>query len=107
AGFGIAEWGFALGSPFWGTGIFLESAELVLDFVFGPLSVRRLEARAAVMNERGNGALLKVGAVEEGTLRESFLRHGQSFDQVLYAILADDWRARRARVADLTQSSIH
>src|SRR4029077_19362464 len=25
-GFGIAEWGFALGSPYWGSGIFMESA---------------------------------------------------------------------------------
>jgi hypothetical protein len=30
--FGTAEWGFALGSPYWGSGLFLEGAELVLDF---------------------------------------------------------------------------
>src|SRR4051794_12862897 len=32
AGFGTAEWGFILGSAFWGTGVFQESAALVLDF---------------------------------------------------------------------------
>src|SRR5471032_3053188 len=31
-GFETAEWGFAIGAPFWGTGIFHEGAELVLDF---------------------------------------------------------------------------
>src|SRR5258707_11944335 len=30
-GFGTAEWGFAIGSPFWGTGAFEESAQLVLE----------------------------------------------------------------------------
>jgi ribosomal-protein-alanine N-acetyltransferase len=41
-GFASAEWGYALGSPFWGTGIFREAAELVLDFVFNMLGVHRL-----------------------------------------------------------------
>ena len=61
--FETAEWGFAIGSPFWGTGVFPESAALVLDFTFDVLGVRRLEARAAVLNGRGTAALLKVGAV--------------------------------------------
>lgn len=94
-GFGTAEWGFAIGSPFWGTGVFQDGAELVLEFVFETLGVHRLEARAAVRNGRGNGALLKIGAVQEGLLRKSFLKHGQYIDQALYAIVDDDWRERR------------
>lgn len=97
-GFGTAEWGFAIGSPFWGTGVFQEGAELVLGFAFDTLDVHRLEARCAVPNGRGNGALHKIGAVQEGVLRKSFLRNGQYLDQVLYAIVEDDWRASRAPV---------
>jgi ribosomal-protein-alanine N-acetyltransferase len=92
-GFGSAEWGFAIGSPFWGTGVFQEGAELVLRFTFESLGVHRLEARAAVMNGRGNGALLKIGAVQECVLRKSLERNGTYLDQVLYAILDEDWRA--------------
>jgi RimJ/RimL family protein N-acetyltransferase len=100
--FETAEWGFAIGSPFWGTGVFQEAAELVLQFVFTTLGVHRLEARAAVQNGRGNGALLKVGAVQEGILRKSFLRNGRAFDQVLYSILSDQWlESRTARQAGL------
>lgn len=95
AGFGTAEWGFAIGSPFWGTGVFREGANLVLPFVFDTLGVHRLEARAATDNGRGNGALLKVGAVPEGILRKSFLKDGCCLDQVLYAIIDEDWRAAR------------
>jgi RimJ/RimL family protein N-acetyltransferase len=93
-GWGTAEWGFAIGSAFWGTGLFAECSELVLDFVFETIGVHRLEARAAVQNSRGNGALRKMGAVQEGILRRSFLRDGQYMDQALWAILADDWRVR-------------
>jgi ribosomal-protein-alanine N-acetyltransferase len=89
-GFGTAEWGFAIGSPFWGTGVFHEGANLVLDFAFGTLAVHRLEARAAVLNGRGNGALLKVGAVQECVLRKSFVLNGRHLDQVLYSIVAED-----------------
>lgn len=94
-GFSTAEWGFALGSGFWGTGVFAASARMVLDFAFGVVGVHRLEARASVANGRGNGALRKIGALQEGILRQSFLRGGVYHDQVLWSILADDWRAHR------------
>lgn len=94
-GFGTAEWGFAMGSGFWGTGAFVEGARLVLDFTFDVIGAHRLEARAAVSNGRGNGALRKVGAVQEGVLRPSFQRNGQYHDQIIWAILAEDWRLQR------------
>jgi ribosomal-protein-alanine N-acetyltransferase len=88
--FANGEWGFALGSPYWGRGFFHEGAELLLDFVFNTVGARRLEARATTKNGRGNGALRKVGAYQEGLLRGSFLRNGEYYDQVLWAILASD-----------------
>src|SRR5687768_10656916 len=94
-GFGTAEWGFAMGSEYWGSGIFAEGARLVLDFAFDVIGAHRLEARAATANGRGNGALRKLGAVREGVLRRSFLRNGQYYDQVLWGILAEDWRMQR------------
>ena len=106
-GFATAEWGFAIGSPFWGTGVFEEGANLVLEFVFDTMGVHRLEARAAVVNGRGNGALVKLGAVHEGVLRKSFLRNGQYLDQVLYAIVEDDWRASREAAAAPVRVQIH
>jgi len=90
-GFGTAEWGFAIGSPYWGTGVFQEGAELMVHFAFETVGVHRLEARAAVGNGRGNGALRKIGAVQEGILRRSFLRRGEYLDQVLWSILEEDW----------------
>lgn len=91
-GFGSAEWGFILGASFWGSGLFEAGARLVLDFAFDTLGVHRMEARAAVQNARGNGALRKLGAVQEGILRRSFLRNGTYLDQLLWSILDEDWR---------------
>jgi RimJ/RimL family protein N-acetyltransferase len=91
-GFANAEWGFAIGQPFWGTGIFGDGAHLVVDFAFDVLGAMRLEARAAVANGRGNGALRKIGAVPEAVLRRSFSRGGDYVDQVLWSILPTDWR---------------
>jgi RimJ/RimL family protein N-acetyltransferase len=99
SGFEAAEWGFAIGSDFWGTGVFEEGATLVLDFAFDTIGVRRLEARAAVKNGRGNGALQKLGAVQECRLRKSFQKNGEYLDQMLYAMLDTDWRGSRSIAA--------
>jgi RimJ/RimL family protein N-acetyltransferase len=96
SGFDIAEWGFALGSDFWGTGIFMDAAQLVLDFAFDALGVHRMEAKAAVKNGRGNGALQKLGAVQEAVLRCSFLRNGVYLDQGYWTILKSAWSELRA-----------
>jgi len=92
-GFGTAEWGFAIGSAYWGTGVYQESAQLLVTFAFDQVGVHRLEARAAIRNGRGNGALRKIGAVQEGLLRKSFLKNGEYIDQALWTILAEDWQA--------------
>jgi [ribosomal protein S5]-alanine N-acetyltransferase len=85
------EWGFAIGSQFWGTGLFQTAARAVLEFTFGVLGTTRVEARSSVLNGRGNGALQKLGATREGVLRKSFLRDGVYHDQVLWSIVSDDW----------------
>jgi RimJ/RimL family protein N-acetyltransferase len=94
--FDTAEWGFAIGSAFWGSGLFSKGASLVVGFVFDVIGAHRLEARAAVQNGRGNSALRKIGAVQEGILRKSFLRGGKFLDQALWAILDEDWYRSKA-----------
>jgi ribosomal-protein-alanine N-acetyltransferase len=94
--FDTAEWGFALASEFWGTGLFSKGAAAVLTFAFDVVGVHRLEARAAVQNGRGNSALRKIGAVQEGILRKSFLRGGKLLDQTLWSIIDEDWYRSKA-----------
>jgi RimJ/RimL family protein N-acetyltransferase len=105
--FSTADWGFAIGSEFWGTGLFAEAAELILDFTFDVLGTHRLEARAALCNERGNGAMRKLGAEREGVLRDAFLRNGEYLDQVLWSILHDDWKKQQQQRAAWRSHNVH
>lgn len=93
--FGNSEWGFALAVEYWGTGLFVDAARLAVDFAFDVLGAHRLEARAALTNGRGNAALKKVGAIQEGVLRRSLLRNGEFLDQALWTIFADEWLQTR------------
>jgi RimJ/RimL family protein N-acetyltransferase len=74
-----------------GTGVFLEAARLVGSFVFGTVGARRVEVRVLLKNGRSNGALRKLGAVQEGILRRSVRRRGEYLDQALWSLLKDDW----------------
>src|SRR3954468_10503993 len=86
-----AEWECTLAPSWRGTGVFMEAARLVGSFAFGTVGVHRLEARVLLQNGRANGALRKLGAVQEGVLRESVRRGSAYLDQVLWSVLKEDW----------------
>jgi len=89
--FEAAEWECTIAPSSRGRGLFIEAARLVGSFVFGSIGAYRLEARVLLQNGRANGALRKLGAVQEGVLRRSVRRDGEYFDQVLWSILKEDW----------------
>jgi len=86
-----AEWECTMAPSWRGTGAFLETARLAGSFAFGTVGVHRLEARVLLQNGRANGALRKLGAVQEGVLRRSIRKGGEYFDQVLWSLLKEDW----------------
>jgi len=89
--FEAADWEMTLAPSARGTGIFLEAARLIGSFTFGTIGTHRLEARVLLQNGRANGAMRKLGAVEEGVLRRSVRRGGTYLDQVLWSLLKEDW----------------
>jgi RimJ/RimL family protein N-acetyltransferase len=93
------EWEFTLAPSVRGTGMFVETATLVASFAFESVGVRRLEARVLLQNGRANGALRKLGAVQEGILRQSTRRRGEYMDQVLWAVLKDEWGEHQVSTA--------
>jgi RimJ/RimL family protein N-acetyltransferase len=102
--FRTAEWGFVIGRPYWGTGLFEHSARPFLQFAFETVGVHRLEARAMANNARANAVLRRLGSSEEGHLRRSFLLGGEYHDDVLWAMLKSDWSAMHC-VADTRPES--
>jgi RimJ/RimL family protein N-acetyltransferase len=96
-GFSTAEWGIAIGSAWWGKGLFEDVGHLILPFAFDTLGAHRVEARVATPNVRGNAAVAKLGAVAEGVLRRALrTAEGEDLDQVLWAWLATEWRRGQA-----------
>jgi RimJ/RimL family protein N-acetyltransferase len=89
--FEAAEWECTIAPSWRGSGIFLDAARLIGSFAFGTLGTHRIEARVLLQNGRANGALRKLGAVQEGVLRRSVRRSGEYFDQVLWSLLKEDW----------------
>ncbi len=89
--FEAAEWEITLAPSVRGTGAFVDVARLIGSFAFEAVGTYRLEARVVLQNGRANGALSKLGAVQEGVLRKSIRRGGEYFDQVLWSVLKDDW----------------
>jgi RimJ/RimL family protein N-acetyltransferase len=96
--FSSAEWGFAIGSAWWSRGIYVDAAALLLDFAFTTVGVRRLEARVAVDNRRGNGALRKTGARLERVLERSLVKNGECLDQALWVIREPERRRTTSAV---------
>lgn len=66
-----AEIGFALSPTVWGTGLFRETADLYVTFLFKHWTLPTLTGRTLARNHRGLGAMRKLGAtIVEQTIRE-------------------------------------
>jgi RimJ/RimL family protein N-acetyltransferase len=73
-----------------GTGFNARVKELMLDRAFA-CGFRRVEFRVDARNARSQAALLKIGAVREGVLREDRITWtGHVRDTVLFSILASE-----------------
>lgn len=97
----LGYFGFA---PFDGDGYMTEGIDLVLRMAFGDVGLHRLEANVQPDNERSIALLERLGFRREGYSPRYLKIGGRWRDHVRYAILAEEFRGRRApgRAADGT-----
>lgn len=57
-----AEIGFAIAPHLWGTGVFQQTIDCYLDFLFNEWGIKTLVGKTQVKNARAMGAMRKVGA---------------------------------------------
>jgi RimJ/RimL family protein N-acetyltransferase len=86
-----AEIGYWLGEAFWGRGIATAALRMVTPYAFDHFPLERLFARVFSRNEASLRVLEKAGYVREGLLRRCAIKDGVVLDQVLYAIIREDW----------------
>lgn len=74
-----------------------EAKLLMLAHAFDVLGLRRVELKTDVLNDRSRRAIARLGAVEEGILRQHVVtRSGRVRDTVYYSILSREWPAVRS-----------
>jgi RimJ/RimL family protein N-acetyltransferase len=73
----------------WSQGFGTETLRFVARYAFGELGVHRLSLRVIASNERAVRAYRRAGFVEEGRLRQSFLRDGAWHDELVMGHLGE------------------
>lgn len=88
---GRAELGFALGRAHWGRGYMGEALEALLDYAFGPMGLRRLEADVDPRNAASLRLVERLGFKREGYLRERWATAEEVQDTVFWGLLKREW----------------
>ena len=85
------------------TGANTEAKRLLLTHAFETLGAYRVEFKTDALNTRSRQAILRLGAVEEGTLRRHTIVRatGRVRDTVYFSILDTEWPAVKARLSRL------
>ena len=96
-----------LGRAWQRTRVNTESKYLMLRYAFEQLGCQRVEFKTHAGNVKSREAILRLGAVEEGTFRKHMLQQdGSSRDSIYFGIVDDDWPAvKKALEARLTVQS--
>lgn len=91
-----------MGKQFQSTGINKECKFLMLQYAFDVLNAHRVEFRTDERNTQSRRALEKIGAKQEGILRESMLMYdGFKRSSVYYSILSSEWEILKANFSKL------
>lgn len=90
---GRADIGYGLARQHWGRGYMHEALTAVLDYAFGTLGLRRVEADVDPRNLASLRAVERLGFAREGLLRERWQVGDEISDTVFMGLLAREWRA--------------
>lgn len=81
------------------TAVNTECKYLLLRHAFETLGCLRVELKTDARNTRSRNAILRIGALEEGTFRKHQLtQHGVQRDTVYFSIIDDEWPAVKQRL---------
>lgn len=90
------EIGYVLHPDHQGHGYATEAASLLLRLGFEELGLHRIVGRLDARNQASAKVLERLGMRREAYLRENEFVKGEWCDELVYAILASEWRERRS-----------
>lgn len=82
------EISYAISPNYWKKGLFVESAEVLINFLQMKIKLRRITATTSSLNEPSVKALKKLGFAEEGRLKDFYRNSdGQYTDALTFALV--------------------
>lgn len=105
---GSLEIGWTWINPAWQrTGVNTEAKYLLLRHAFEELDCIRVSLKTDVLNQRSRQAMLRIGAKEEGILRNHMITsEGRIRDTVMLSIIAQEWPQVKQRLEILLQRAV-
>lgn len=95
--FHSAYLGYYAFAPYAGSGRMAEGLALALEFGFRTLKLHRIEVNVQPRNARSHALVQGAGFTREGFSRRYLRIGGHWRDHVRYAMLTEDWGARRKK----------
>jgi RimJ/RimL family protein N-acetyltransferase len=95
-----------IGRPWQRSAINTEAKYLMLRHAFESWGCHRVELKTNTLNEKSRRAILRIGGVEEGTLRKhQITEQGVTRDTVYFSILDTEWPAVKIRLEEMMRMS--
>ena len=91
-----ASLGYWLGASFQGQGLVTKACRVLINHAFGELKLNRLEIQCAPENQRSRRVAERLGFTQEGVMREAWWIRERFVDQVVYGLLASEWRDEKS-----------
>jgi RimJ/RimL family protein N-acetyltransferase len=88
------------------TAVNTEAKYLMLRHAFETLGAMRVELKTDSLNERSRRAILRLGAVEEGTFRKHMLTEsGRVRHTVYFSVIDEEWPGVKARLEGMRDAA--
>lgn len=86
--------GYVLGEDYWGKGMMVEAARVVLDYGFNECDLSLISVYHFPFNTQSSSVIHKLGFKPEGVIRQSTLRYDNvMLDSVCYSMTKDEFNA--------------
>jgi len=86
-----AQIGYWLDKERTGKGVITHAVRALTTYAFEALELNRVEIRCAASNRESAAIPIRLGFVHEGTLRKMRLLHNEYVDDLVFAMLREDW----------------
>ena len=87
--------GYLIGEAHQSRGLGTRAVRLLVGHLFQETPLRRLQALVSVENLPSQKLLRRLGFAFEGTLRQHFVIQGKPVDEMVFAVLREEWKPAR------------